>query len=364
MRTLKLYRMSPATKQIQEWEIGHQRSVIVIKYGQQNGLVQVKTETILIGKGGRSLEQQIIHRMKSRVRKQLDKGYKVSVKEAISKIGTNALGFYRPMLAHNLHKVNGVDWENAIVQPKFDGHRCMVFKLGGKLIAYTRQGKIITTISHILENIDIPEGTTIDGELYCHRESLQVLSSWIKRKQENTKKLKYIIYDVVSKNTYIDRLNWLLNAHDSIANNIAEYTLISEKNHISKLFKVAKQQGYEGIIVRQNNKGYGAGERCTSLIKVKQLPGMELIEKEFLVLDVLPSKDGWGILKCRLSSGLEFNTHASTFNTPAPGTIEQKTEILTNKRKYIGRYVTVEFPQYTDEGKPFHAVALRFKEEI
>lgn len=357
MKVLKLYKMSPTTKQIQEWEIGHRGSVIVIKFGQQNGLIQVKTETILVGKGGRSLEQQVIHRMKSRVHKQLDKGYKVSIKEAISKVGTNALGFYRPMLAHNLHKINNVNWEDAIVQPKYDGHRCMVLKLGGKLIAYTRQGKIITTISHILEKIDIPEGTTIDGELYCHGESLQVLSSWIKRKQENTKKLKYIIYDVVSKNPYIDRLRWLLEAHSSITDNITISTFISKKEDINILFKNAKFHGYEGIIVRQGIKGYGAGERCTSLIKVKQLPGMELIEEEFAVLDVTPSKDGWGILKCRISDTLNFCT-------PAPGTMEQKTEILTNKHKYIGRYVTVEFPQYTDEGKPFHVVALRFKEDI
>lgn len=357
MNTLKLYKMSPATKQIQEWEIGQQNSVVVIRYGQQNGLIQVKTETVLVGKGGRTLQQQIIHRMKSRVRKQLDKGYKISVKEAINKVGTNALGFFRPMLALNLHKVNTVNWENTVAQYKYDGHRCLVLKLGGKLIAYSRQGKIITTISHILDDIDLPEGTTIDGELYYHGESLQVLSSWIKRKQENTKKLKYIIYDVVSKNTYIDRLNWLLNAPDSIANRIAPSIYMLEQNDIYPIFTEAKQQNYEGIIVRQNNKGYGAGERCSSLIKIKQLPGMELIEKEFLVLDVLPSKDGWGILKCLINSELSFNI-------PAPGTMEQKTEILTNKQKYIGRYVTVEFPQYTDDGKPFHAVALRFKEDI
>lgn len=357
MKTLKLYKMSPATEQIQFWEIGHENSVIVIRYGQLNGLMQIKTETILCGKGGRSWAQQVIHRMKSRVGKQLDKGYKVSTKEARDKVGTNALGFYRPMLAHNLHKVNSVDWSDAIVQRKYDGHRCMVLKLGGKLIAYTRQGKIITTISHILEDLDIPEGSTIDGELYCHGESLQTISSWIKREQENTKRLEYVIYDVVSKNPYIERLKWLNNVNDFIAKRIALSLLIDERNDIINLFTEAKQEGYEGIIVRQGNKGYGAGERCTSLIKVKQLPGMELKEKEFLVIDILSSLDGWGVLVCQVDKDL-------TFSTPAPGTMEEKTEILINKLKYIGRYVTVEFPQYTDVGKPFHAVALRFKEEI
>lgn len=357
MKTLKLYKMSPTTEQIQLWEIGHENSVIIIRHGQLNGLMQVKTETILCGKGGRSCAQQVIHRMKSRVGKQLDKGYKVNVKEARDKVGTNALGFYRPMLAHNLHKVNSVDWDDAIVQAKYDGHRCMVLKLGGKLIAYTRQGKIITTISHILEDLDIPEGTTIDGELYCHGESLQTISSWIKREQKNTKRLEYVIYDVVSKNSYQKRLEWLLNNHISIVERVALSTLISEKDDILLLFKEAKDLGYEGIIVRQGDKGYGAGERCTSLIKVKQLPGMELNEREFLVVDVISSKDDWGVLVCQVCKDL-------TFSTPAPGTIEEKTEILTNKQKYIGRYVTVEFPQYTDVGKPFHAVALRFKEEI
>ncbi len=233
----------------------------------------------------------------------------------------------------------------------------MILNLKGKLFAYSRQGKIINTISHILKNIDIPDGTTIDGELYCHGESLQVLSSWIKREQKNTKKLEYIVYDVVSKNSYHDRFEWLYDNNSLVVNGIAESTYIEKKEDIIELFKTAKSQDYEGIIVRQGTKGYGAGERCNSLIKVKQLPGMELIEEEFAVLDVTSSRDGWGILRCKIADNL-------TFDTPAPGTMEQKTEILTNKQKYIGRQVTVEFPQYTNDGKPFHAVALRFKEEI
>lgn len=357
MQTLTLYKMSPATKAIQTWEIGCQGAVIIIKFGQLNGLLQIKTETIFTGKGGRSLQQQVVHRMKSRVNKQLDKGYKVNIKEATEKVGTNALGFFRPMLAHNLHKVGSVIWDEAIVQPKFDGHRCMILNLGGKLIPYTRQGKIITTIDHVLKDICIPEGTTVDGELYCHGESLQTISSWIKRDQLNTKRLEYIIYDVVSQNSYLSRLNWLYNNHNSIAKRVADSSLISTKDDIETLFRESKSLGYEGIIVRQNNKGYGAGERCTSLIKVKQLPGMELIETEFLVIDVLPSKDNWGILKCQISENLFFNT-------PAPGPMIQKTKILTDKEQYIGRYATVEFPQYTDDGVPFHAVCTRFKEEI
>jgi hypothetical protein len=127
--------------------------------------------------------------------------------------------------------------------------------------------------------------------------------------------------------------------------------MIQKKEDIATLFTKAKSLKYEGIIVRQEVGGYVAGDRCTSLIKVKQLPGMELIEKEFLVIDILSSKDNWGVLVCRVNDNL-------TFNTPAPGTMNQKTEILINKHKYIGRYITVEFPQYTDKGKPFHAVAI------
>lgn len=48
--------------------------------------------------------------------------------------------------------------------------RCIIHKCNGKLVAYSKQGKI-TNVSQIqlLNSIDIPENTIIDGDLFIKK---------------------------------------------------------------------------------------------------------------------------------------------------------------------------------------------------
>lgn len=353
----KLYRVS-ATGAIQVWEINSIDKAIHIYHGTLNGAMQEKTEVVLYGKAGRTLEEQITSRMNSRINKQLDKGYQRSIEEAEKNKGKNSLLMFRPMLAINLHKIKSMNWHNAFVQYKFDGHRCLITKINNEIIAYSRQGKIIDTIDHITKNLDIPEGVTLDGELYCHGQSLQTLASWIKRKQEDTLKLRYVVYDTINFSSYEERFKMLLDLKiDPTTIIIADSMKINNSENVPSTFYKAKNLGYEGLIVRQDGIGYGIGKRSTSLVKIKQLPGYELYEEEFLIVDIMPSKDNWAILICETDKG-------KTFKMSAPGKMKQKIEILKNREEYIGEYVTAEYPQVTKDGIPFHCVALRFKEEI
>jgi DNA ligase 1 len=356
MKTKKLYKQS-ATGAIQLWEIGCIDRTLIIRYGQLHGAMQEQTELVPEGKASRTLREQLLSRIKSRINKQYDKGYKDTIEEAKSQVGTNASGMYRPMLAINLHKVKNINWSNAYVQYKYDGHRCLVTNKGGELYAYSRQGKEITTIQHITDHFSIPEGVTLDGELYYHGQSLQTLASWIKRLQDNTAKLVYHVYDIIDNRPYAERHDWISSMNFGPMARIAETQVINSDKAIIPLFTDAKALGYEGLIVRHGPKGYGIGKRCSSLIKVKQLPGYELFEKEFKVVDILASKDDWGILQCITDEG-------KPFSMSAPGTMLEKAIILKDKSKYIGRYVTTEYPQLTNDGIPFHAVALRFRIDI
>jgi hypothetical protein len=86
------------------------------------------------------------------------------------------------------------------------------------------------------------------------------------------------------------------------------------------------------------------------LIKVKKC-----LDQEFLVLNVLAAKDAWGILECLAPSG------DRTFRVSAPGTIDNKRHILYNRQDYIGKYITVEFFEWTNDGIPFHPVATNWR---
>lgn len=344
--------MKDNNDKIRVWAISADDNVIVIRHGQVGGSMQFQTEVVSKGKATRSLEEQIMSRMASRISSQRDKGYRLSYDEAAKGRPTNIIGLPKPMLAKKYADVKNIDFEGAIVQPKFDGNRCLIYCENGVNKAYTRNGKPIDSITHILEDIDLTEGEIVDGELYCHEVPLQTIVSWVKRKQENTLKLKYHLYDVVSELPYTSRAEILKGIPRGPSIIPAPSFLCGNKGTLADYFRKFRAEGYEGAILRWGNIGYEDGKRSKSLVKVKAWN-----DAEFLVVDIFESRDGWAILKCVTQSGDEFRVSS-------PGNIPFKTDVLRNKEDYIGRMVTVEYANLTMDGIPFHPIATGFRDAI
>ena len=349
--------MRDNTGAIREWAISCSEDTIIIRYGQKGGAMQYQKEVVEHGKATRSLEEQIQSRMASRILKQRDKGYVPCLDEAKFRGKTvNTLGLPKPMLAQKIDKVKNINYTHAVIQPKFDGNRCLIYRKDGVNRAYTRNGKHIESIDHILADLELWDGMIVDGELYCHGYPLQTIVSWIKRKQENTLKLNYHLYDVVAPNsTYKTRSELIRTIPKGKAISPVYGDPIASYEDALVAFRGFRAQGYEGAILRTNDTGYEDGKRSKSLIKIK-----EWEDDEFYVIDVHPSSDGWGILECQIND----RPAGDTFRVSAPGTIEQKREILLSKVNYIGRRVTVEYANITADGVPFHPVAINFREDI
>jgi ATP-dependent DNA ligase len=308
--------------------------------------MQEKFDTVELNMSGRNLDEQIELEIRSRINKQLDKGYRHTRDEAHEAKGMNVLNLARPMLA----KVyNQQDLTGCFMQYKFDGHRILVTRQNDELIAYSRNGKLIHTIDHILEYVDIPEGTTLDGELYIHGMPLQQISSLVRKVQPDNIKLKYIVYDQISDKRFADRFDEI--AKFRLGDDVFMAVTNDAHNDYEPAFAYAKKEGYEGLIARQNNVGYEAGKRSTQLLKIKTR-----FDFEAEVIAIIPSADGWAVLTCIAPNG-------KTFGVTAPGTMKQKHEIMDNAALYIGKMLTVECAEYTVDGMPFHPVAIAFREE-
>lgn len=331
------------------WSIWHEGNAIRISYGQLGGSIQTVSEVVETNLSGRGLDEQVALQIRSRINKQLDKGYCISLDEAEASKGLNASKLKRPMLAKKLRDVKNINYGKSWLQYKYNGHRCLITCIDGENIAYSRNGKPITSIEHIINGLVIPERHTVDGELYHHGTSLQTIGSWIKRNQEESKKLKYIVYDTMLDLPYNKRLDVLYQYKRSGNVEIAPTQVFHGDMEIKPRLDQAIEKGYEGLMLRQDSYGYEAGNRSSSLLKIKKC-----LDEEFLVIDIVPSKDDWGILVCLLPNN-------ETFRVSAPGTIDNKRNILYNKLQYIGRYVTVEFFEWTNDGKPFHPVAIDWR---
>lgn len=335
---------------INTWKIYSKEDTIYI---HANG--QYYKEKVGLNLSGRNLAQQIELRVRARVRGKLDQGFKYSIEEAKKGI-TNQLGFASPMLAMSFKNVLTKKFDsNWYAQPKLDGHRCLINNKG----AYSRRGKPIETIPEIVDNLFVPKGITFDGELYHHGTSLQTIGSWAKRRQPNTQLLEYHIYDIIDEEdqyrAYRERMMILSYLFDTAIDNpriIKVETKVCENKPGIEYCLDYRAEGYEGAILRHKNGVYKIGRRSNDLIKVKVRE-----DKDYKCIDIIPSREGWGILVLE-------NEDSRAFKTMAPGTVIEKIKILDQRNSYIGKYVTCEYADMTDDNIPFHCVAIRWRSDI
>lgn len=331
------------------WSIEVSDYDIIIQHGELSGRLQTKVEQVELNNSGRNLEEQTLLRFKSRISNVLAKGYCRNIEEAKMSKGLNELKLMKPMLAKKFADVKNIDYESAWVQYKYNGYRMLVTNVNGKNIAYTRNGKILENVDHITDGLKLLDGETVDGELYLHGMKLQKIGSLIKKMQDETKHLKYVIYDHISPMKFFFRRGYIKRFE---TNNIiiAPSSIAISQESVKRRFVTAVTDGYEGLIIRQGESGYEGGKRSSSLIKVKQA-----FDDEFFVIGIKRSKDDWAILECVTKDGVKFKVSA-------PGTIENKEMILANKHDYIGKYINVEYFEMTADRVPFHPVATDWRE--
>ena len=358
MNEVFLYRKN--ANSLGSWRIWSKGDVIHIAHATVLGGSEVfHTETVETNQSGRSIEEQVELRMSARISRMRDRGYQDSIDLALKNQG-NQLGLERPMLAHPIERVPNVQYAGAVLQKKLDGHRCLITCQDGDLIAYSRQGKRIDAIRHILRGLQgrIPEGITVDGELYCHGHSLQTLASWIKREQPSTYNLYFVGYDVISSDRYVDRhaqLTQLLEGADTgAAGKIVAlpYRAYESDEETSAFFRQVRGQGFEGLMLRADRRGYEVGRRSTALLKIK-----EFFDDEFEVIGFEQSKNGWAVCVCLAKNGREFRCSA-------PGDMIAKQAVWINQDKFKGRMLTVEYSFLTADGIPFHPNAIRWREDV
>lgn len=322
----------------------------------EGGAEVVHSAQVVLNQSGRSLEEQVQLEISSRVSRQLDKGYKTT--RELAEVGaTNQLGLRNPMLAQPLEKVRLSGDVRGFVQRKYDGHRCLITRVGGDIIAYTRRGKLIESIPHILTDVMkwLPDGSTLDGELYIHGVGLQGISSFIKRVQHGSSKLCFHWYDMVLNAPFSERLMTMRALQRYVGNNcieLVETLPVERMKDVYKYFTQFRVEGYEGAMLRRDLRGYEDAKRSDQLVKVK-----ERSDTEVTVFGIRPSKDGWAICRVRTDWGVEFDVSA-------PGSVSEKTRVLELADRFIGKRLTIEYAGLTTDKIPFHAVATRWREDL
>lgn len=367
-------------------------ALITINEGLLNGKQTPTTNLITKGKNIGKMNEtspytQACSQAESKWEKKRKQGYKSLQDLGISLLTdldlalpmnrTDADGNAKPMKAQAYFKDNGdvrIKFP-CFGQPKLNGFRVManwesveegegLFKgQTEKVVFRSKEGLKYTILEHIANEFDksffaLDKPLSLDGEMYIHGAILSEISSAVRKRNPNTTKLQFCIFDIAidyNQKIRIDMLEAIKTkiSTKGIKNIKVVPTVIINSNEEAQVYTDSCiKQGYEGAIFRDMKATYQFGKRPQTMTKLKRFQ-----DKEFKIVDVVGGENSpeLGVFVCLAENG-------KTFKCTPEGTKELKTEYLSNKVKYIGKKVTVRFFERTKDQLPFHAIATTVRD--
>lgn len=347
---------------------------IVIEHGQVDGEIQTAKEMVSEGKNvGRANETtplgQACLQAESRWKKQLDKGYRTTIEEARKALSSRIVPMLAEKLSDKAHKL--VPGKRYARQPKLDGMRCVAERTEEGVNLWTRKGKPIESVPHIVEELTniLTPGQIWDGELYVHGMEFEKIMSIARRKAKNMHpeylSMQFHIFDVVDEEkpfeARLDDLGileaYLEGSYGGSALRIVKTTFFTYEGEeqLLPLADLYAEEGYEGLIMRDLEMGY-EHNRSIQLIKVKRFQ-----DAEFRIVGTQPGKKGTADADLLVKFDVEYTridkNHVGEIDTceaTLMGTKEARHEMLTRRDEYIGKHATIVFQELSKKG------ALRF----
>jgi DNA ligase-1 len=286
----------------------------------------------------------------SKWKKKQDSNYATSIDE----IPENRL----PMLAHPYkkyeHKVNRY-W---LAQAKLNGVRCLAEKTDEYTIIFTsRKGKQFTTLDHLVPNLleVMRVGEIFDGELYVHGWTFQQIIRRVKKKREDSHKLKYHIYDIADNTrNFIYRYAHLWNALLYTRTNLelVDVTMVFDEEFMFKLHDSYVKEGYEGLILRNPDGLYKFDHRSQDLLKYKEFEDAEYPIVGFFQGE--GTEEGCIVFVCDYGKDL--------FNVRPRGSFEQRKEWFKKGESFIGKELTVRYQELSEDDCPIFPVGIAVRD--
>jgi len=328
---------------------------IVITHGQEHGKQQETRRTVTSGKNiGRANATtpwtQALAEAEAFWQKKLDKNYSPTKSAATQKRQQTRL----PMLALKYDdRSHDVVWP-AFVQPKLNGVRCLMERVGDDIVFHSRGNKQFTTLNHLKADAlaVLQDGEMLDGELYSHGAvTFQELCSLIKNEKKSdparvAQHIQFWNYDRCESVPFVKRASRLVE-HGSIKR-VPTYRVANEKEMLD-YHQQFEEQGYEGLMLRSGNSGYRFQYRSVSLLKLKSF-----MDGEFEIVGAeegVGKSAGQATFVCKTKQG-------QTFGCRCKGTDEMRREQWTNRASYMNKMLTVKYQTLSDDGVPIFPVGI------
>lgn len=279
------------------------------------------------------------------IKKQKDKGFRAK--------GERKNIRPMPMLAHKFSDHKGKMEFPVFVQPKLNGMRMLFDGENG----WSRGNKEV--IPAVIEHLKFDTGGYIlDGELMLPNNLLlqESMKAIKKYRSDLSPQLLYHVYDIVDDTlSYEERGTVIWKLWKTFPSNvrIVPTMKVKDEREVMKWHKFFTEQGYEGTMIRSSEMTYEIGKRSYSLLKLK-----DFIDAEYRIVDVVDgdgSDSGLAIFELETDSGARFNCRPE-------GSQENRAELYKNRKKLIGKYLTVRYFELSKDGIPIFPVGVSIRE--
>lgn len=368
------------TGAVQYWKVetvDNRDGIAIVKESGQFGTTSptFHREEIYAGKQGRGMKGQAEFQAESDWKRKHDEGYKTSadlgiptkdidpveynfaalLEAALPKFNTDASGELLPQLARIKLWTPGCTSYPQLIETKFDGNRSTIVLDLDRTYALSRTGKPQMNINHLtaILDVNIPFGNRtskviLDGEIYLHGLPLEEINEAIKKVNENSPKLQFMIYDLPLLDDDQEVRSATVQAFseqlDSPFFPYSKVHVVESDEDVMQFHDEQLEAGFEGAIVKNPKSKYQPGQRNNDWKKVKARD-----ENEFEITGHTFGQRGAQDLKfiCACSAG--------SFEVTMNGSIATKERLAAKAESLIGKMLTVEHKGYTKYGIPNHA---------
>jgi bifunctional non-homologous end joining protein LigD len=170
-----------------------------------------------------------------------------------------------------------------VFEDKYDGFRMIAEILRGKVMLYSRNGKIINgsyiELAKALEGVK--SNAVIDGELVAIGKDGVSHFQLLQNALRHQAKLLYCVFDLMFENGVDLRKQSLLERKQRLKAILPRDKLIAFSRHRNangtKFFAEAERKGLEGIMAKRADSAYASGSRTPDWLKIKTAKRQEVV---------------------------------------------------------------------------------------
>ena len=255
---------------------------------------------------------------------------------------------------------------HVVSMPKLNGLRCMYIPGRG---FFSRYGK--RWVDAVLKHI-VPPDTDyiIDGELYYHGMSLQKINSAVGVNRiepgEGAELIRFFAFDLVEPKfnalTRMLLLEKILNdGHGQIAGiKLVEWEICKTRIELDEAYQSYIHRNYEGQMLKSVFGSYmPQGEKERSTMNLQQRKAF--LDAEFSCVGRVMSEEG----KCAGKLGaLIFKTPKGVVFEVGTGFTEEEREEYMKPEFNYKQKATIKYLNLTDDGRPFNASFMGWREDV